>query len=148
MPFGISSAPEVFQKRMHQLIEGLEGVEVVADDFMVYGCGQTQEEAIEDHDKKLHAFLQRCEDQNIVLGTEKFQLREKEVPFIGHVATPDGLKASPQRIKAIIDMPAPTDVTGVRRFLGMIQYLSKFLPGLADMTKDLRELTQKNVNFV
>ena len=148
MPFGISSAPEVFQKRMHQLIEGLEGIEVVADDFMVYGCGQTQEEAIEDHDRKLQTFLQRCEDRHVVLGAEKFQLRQREVPFIGHVATADGLKASPQRVKAIVDMPAPSDVTGVRRFLGMVQYLSKFLPGLADMTKVLRDLTQKNVDFV
>ena len=50
MPFGISSAPEVFQHRMHEVIEGLEGVEVVADDFVVVGFGSTEEAAGRNHD--------------------------------------------------------------------------------------------------
>ena len=147
MPFGISSAPEVFQRNMHQLIEDLDGIEVIADDFLVYGKGNSNEEAIADHDKNLQAFLQRCEDCNVVLSADKIQLRQTEVPFIGHVATPHGLKPSPSKVKAIKEMPAPTDVTGVRRFLGMVQYLAKFLPKLADLTKPMRELTQKNVIF-
>ena len=57
MPFGISSAPEVFQKKMHELIEGLQGIEVVADDFVVVGYGNTVDEANVDHDKRLHSFL-------------------------------------------------------------------------------------------
>ena len=62
MPFGISFAPEVFQRRMHEVIEGLEGVEVVADDFVTVGFGDTEEEAIANHDQNLEAFLQRCEE--------------------------------------------------------------------------------------
>ena len=54
MPFGICSAPEVFQKKMHELIEGLHGIEVVADDFVVVGYGNTVDEANVDHDKRLH----------------------------------------------------------------------------------------------
>ena len=57
MPFGISSAPEVFQRKMHELIEGLAGVEVVADDFIAVGYGNTFEEATRDHDKTLLEFL-------------------------------------------------------------------------------------------
>ena len=60
MPFGISSAPEVFQMRMHELIEGLQGIEVVADDFLVIGCGGSEKEAILNHDNNLTTFLQRC----------------------------------------------------------------------------------------
>lgn len=60
MPFGISSAPEVFQRRMHELIEGLTGTEVVADDFVVAGFGDTYEEAVCDHNKSLVAFLQQA----------------------------------------------------------------------------------------
>ena len=59
MPFGISSAPEVFQKKMHKLIEGLRGIEVVADDSVVVGYGNTVDEANVDYDKRLHPFLQR-----------------------------------------------------------------------------------------
>ena len=80
MPFGISSAPEVFQRRMHELIEGLHGVEVIEDDFVVVGFGHTHLEAIHDHDKNVMTFLQRCEAQGVVLNTDKFALRQKEVP--------------------------------------------------------------------
>ena len=95
MPFGISSAPEVFQRRMHEPIEGLQGVEVIADDFVVVGFGHTHLEAIQYHDKNLMTFLQRCEAQGVVLNTDKFTLRQKEVPFIGHIATDEGLRVDP-----------------------------------------------------
>lgn len=91
MPFGISSAPEVFQWKMHEVIEGLSGAEVVADDFVVVGFGNTSEEATQDHDKNLECFLQWCAEKNLKLNDKKLQLRLLEVPFIGHVATADGL---------------------------------------------------------
>ena len=87
MPFGISSAPEVFQRRMHELIEGLSSTEVVADDFIVAGFGDTLEEAIRDHNETLVAFLQRCSERGIKLAVEKLQLCLEEVPLIGHYAT-------------------------------------------------------------
>ena len=80
MPFGISSAVEVFKRRMHELIEGLHGVEVIEDDFVGVGFGHTHLEAIHDHDKNVMTFLQRCEAQGVVLNTDKFALRQKEVP--------------------------------------------------------------------
>ena len=148
MPFGICSAPEVFQRRMHQLIEGLRGVEVVADDFVVVGFGDTEEKASVDHDQNVDAFLQRCEERGLKLNLEKVQLRKKEVPFIGHVATGQGLRADPAKVQAIREMPPPTDVAAVRRLLGLTQYLSKFLPHLSDLTKPLQELTQKDTEWV
>ena len=57
MPFGISSAPDVFKRRMHELIEGLSGIEVVADNFVIAGFGDTLEEAFGDHNKNVVAFL-------------------------------------------------------------------------------------------
>lgn len=57
MPFGICLAPEVFQHKMHELIEGLSGVEVIADDIMVVGFGDTEEESRRDHDQYLEAFM-------------------------------------------------------------------------------------------
>ena len=70
MPFGISSAPEVFQRKIHELIEGLKGVEVVADDFVVIGFGETMEEAAIDHDKNLRGLLFRCEQHNVKLNPD------------------------------------------------------------------------------
>ena len=148
MPFGICSAPEVFQRRMHELIEGLNGVEVIADDFVTVGFGDTLETAILDHDQNLKAFLQRCEERKVRLNAEKLQLRKQEVPFIGHVATGEGLCADPGKVRAITEMPPPPDVAAVRRLLGLVQYLSKFLPHLSDITKPLRESTQKDTAWV
>ena len=141
LPFGISIASEIFQRKMHELIEGLQGVEVIADDFLVYGKNEKA------HDMHLHAFLRRCEERNVVLSDEKLKLKSSEVPFIGHMATPEGLMAAPEKISAVMNMPQPTDVASVRRFLGMVQYLAKFLPQLSDMTQPLRVLTQKDIDF-
>ena len=147
LPFGICSAPEVFQRRMHEVVEGLVGVEVVADDFLVVGYGDTIEQATKNHDENLVAFLRRCDKENLVLNADKLHLRQTSVTFIGHVATDEGLKADQAKVKAIADMPTPTDVAGVHRFLGMVQYLSKFLPHLSDMTKPLRDLLQKETEW-
>ena len=75
MPFGISSAPEVFQRRIHELIEGLRGVEVVADDFVVVGFGDTVQAATRDHDSNLEAFLHRCAEKGVKLNSDKIKLR-------------------------------------------------------------------------
>ena len=148
MPFGISSAPEVFQRKMHELIEGLTDIEVVADDFIAVGYGETFEEATRDHDRNLLDFLKRCEAKNVRLNPEKLKLRQSQVLFIGHMATDQGLEVDPAKVRAIIEMPAPTDKPGVQRLLGLAQYLAKFLPHLSDVTKPLRDLTQSNVLWV
>ena len=148
MPFGISSAPEVFQRKMHEFIEGLDGIEVVADDFIAVGCGDTFEEATRDHDKHLLAFLKRCEERNIRLNDEKLKLRQSEVLFIGHMATDKGLRVDPAKVRAVVEMPTPTDKAAVQRLLGVAQYLAKFLPHLSDITKPLRELTKSDVLWV
>ena len=79
----------------------------------------------------------------MVLNAEKFKLRQPEVPFIDHVATAEGLSVDPNKVRAILEMPSPTDVAGVQRLLGMTQYLAKFLPHLSDITKPMGDLTRK-----
>ena len=66
MPFGISSAPEEFQRRMHTALQGLHGVEVIADDILVFGCGNTDEECQRDHDVNLKNLLQRARDKELI----------------------------------------------------------------------------------
>ncbi len=92
MPFGISSAPEVFQRRVHELIEGLQGLEVIIDDFVAVGFGDTQ---VRDHDRNLEAFLQRCGERDIRLNAEQFRLRYH---LLGIIATGDGLCVDPDKV--------------------------------------------------
>ena len=68
MPFGINSAPEIWQRTKNQLVEGLTGTEVIHDDFLIVGCGTTDKEAEIDHDKNLRAFLDRARERNLRLN--------------------------------------------------------------------------------
>ena len=126
LPMGISPAPEVFQRRLTQALEDLPGLYIIADDVLITGQGETQDMAQRDHDEKLRLFLNRCKQKNIKLNSDKFKLRQKEATYIGHLLTADGLKIDPEKVRAIGHMPKPTDVKGVQRLLGMVNYLAKF----------------------
>ena len=87
MPFGICSVPEVFQRKMSDLIEGLRGIErefeVIADHFLVVGFGDNLniEQATKNHDEHLLAFIQRCEELNIILIHGNILLAADRGPF-------------------------------------------------------------------
>ena len=93
MPFDISCAPEVWQHRMSQIVEGLAGVEVITDDFLIilFGFGNATEEAVANHDVNLQNFLIRAWECGLKLNPDKVKLRHSSVPFIGHVLTDKGL---------------------------------------------------------
>ena len=147
MPFGINSAPEVWQQRMHDLVEGLTGVEVIADDFLVCGFGDTNEAAIANHNQNLKAFLRRARERNLTLNSEKLKLRRSQVPFIGHLLTAEGLKPDPSKVQAIVAYPVPTNLAELRTFLGMVQYLAKFCQHLSTASQPLRQLEKKEVEW-
>ena len=68
MPFGISPAPEIFQKCLEEKLQGLEGVSNIHDDILVYGEGETSIEATKNHDERMEALLRWCVYKNIVLN--------------------------------------------------------------------------------
>ena len=111
------------------------------------GEGDTYESAVEDHDKNLIALLERCREKNIKLNPKKLQLRKQEVPYIGHLLTPDDLKPDPDKVKVIEEMPTPTEKQSLKRLLGMITYLAKFVPSLSDVTEPLRRLLDRDVEW-
>ena len=139
LPFGLKVSSELFQKRLHHAIADLNGVVCVADDIIIVGCGTTQELADRDHAKNLEILLERCRKCNIRVNEETMALKLTEVEFLGHKITRDGIEASQKKVQAIVEMPASTDVTGVCRLCGMVQYLVRYTPNLAD---DLEYITQ------
>ncbi|CAB4034914.1 Hypothetical predicted protein, partial [Paramuricea clavata] len=100
MSFGISTAPEEFQRRLHEVFEGLSGVEVIADDILVYGLGDTEEQAVENHDHCLEAVLERARQRGLKLNKQKLKLRRTEVSYMGHLLTSKGLRPDPRKIQA------------------------------------------------
>ena len=85
MPFGISPAPEYFQQYLDQNLEGLSGVYKIADDILITGQGETQEDAMVDHDNNLKALLERCRQRHIKLNPNKLELYSSEISFFGHM---------------------------------------------------------------
>ena len=108
------------------------------------GKGKTYSEATKNHDENMIALLKRCQERCIKLNADKLQFKCDEVSFIGHLLTPDGVKADPAKIKAILEMEKPNDVSGVQRLIGMVKYLGKFLSSLSDICEPLRRLTHKD----
>lgn len=119
------------------MLRDLEGVICLIDDILIYG--NTQEE----HDERLLAVLTRLEEAGLTLNREKCEFSRREVKFLGHILSQDGVRSDPDKVAAIVNMEEPVTVKELRRFLGMVNQLSKFMPHLAEMTKPLRDLLSK-----
>ena len=122
MPFSISSAPEVWQRTMHEFIEGLQGVEVIADDFIIAGFGDTKEEAYKSLEQNERFFFTTCREWNLKLNRDKVKRAQTNVRFMGRKLTAEGLKPDPAKVEAITAMPETDSVTALKCFLGMVNY--------------------------
>ena len=119
---------------MHQALEGLNGIAIVADDILVFGEGDTDAEAEQDHDRNLRKLLERCRMQSLKINKDKMKYKLEEVKFIGHIITKNGIKPDDDKILAIKELKAPNNLKELKTFLGMINYLAKFLPSLSEET--------------
>ena len=80
----------------------------------------------------------------IKLNKEKCQFRQQEIDFLGFVINKDGVKADPRKTEAILEMPDPTNVAELRRFLGMVNYLGRHLQNLSSVLQPVTELLEKD----
>ena len=119
----------------------------VEDDILIIGKGSTEAIVREDHDKNSTALLDRCQEKGIKLNGGKCQIATQKVKYMGHVLSSDGLLSDSAKIEAIQKMPRPTNVAGIRRFIGMTGYLSRFLGHLSDLCEPLRQLTKQSIRW-
>ena len=138
---GLSSASEYFQKRMSQILEGIDGVLCQTDDVLVFG--RTEDE----HDSRLETVLAKLEAANLTLNPDKCVFKQKQVKFVGHLVGQDGVAADPDKVKAIRNLSPPKDIHGVRSFMGMVNQLGKFSPSLANDSKPIRDLLSNKNQF-
>ena len=141
LPFGISPAPELYQREMDRLFAGVP-VEIIVDDFLVHGKDQSEV------DEKMRRVLERSREVGLKFNPKKVKLRVPEVSYVGHLFSAEGLKPDPEKIRAINDMPPPVDKEGVLRILGTVNYLDKFIEHKADIQEPISQLTQKDAAFV
>ena len=141
LPFGVHSAPAIFQRAMEGLLRDIPSTVVYLDDILV--TGKTEVEHLEN----LEAVLTRLEDEGLTLKKPKCQFFLEEVEYLGHKISAAGLQPSDRKIQAIIDAPQPQDVTQVRAFLGMVNYYGKFLDHLSTRLTPLYRLLKKNIRW-
>ena len=140
-------APEHFQQKLNQNLQGLPGLFRIADDLLITGQGDTKEDADIDHDANQVRLLQRCRERNIRLNKAKFDFICQQVTFIGHLLISEGVKPDPREIDAIVNMETPIDVQGVQHLIGMVKYLLKFLTNLSELCQPLCKLTHKDAQW-
>ena len=140
MPYGITTGSEVFQRCMEQLFEGLPCA-IVIDDILVWGRSR------EEHDLRLRQVMDRIRAVNLRLNPEKCRFRVTEVAYVGHLLSDQGVRPVPANTAAFRLIPPPEDKNGLLRFLGMTNYLAKFVPDYSEATAPLRELLRQDVDW-
>nr|XP_002730526.1 PREDICTED: uncharacterized protein K02A2.6-like [Saccoglossus kowalevskii] len=141
LSFGINSAAEIFQKAVSDMIQGIRGAKNLSDDIIIYG--KTQQE----HDEMLRAVFQRLRKYNITANQQKCEFSKSLIQFYGHTFSSAGIMADDKKVTAIINVRAPEDATAVRSFLGMAQYIARFVPDFATIATPLRILTHKDTKW-
>ena len=135
LPFGLSSAPEIFQRSMEKILFGLEGVICMMDDVLVFGRDAKE------HWIRLRLVLEKIEKSGMTLKKEKCEFGVTEVKFLGHIVCLAGVKLDPDKAKTIMEIMPPSCKREAKRFLGMVNYLNKFSSRLAELCSPIYETT-------
>lgn len=118
MPFGLKNAPATFQRLMDKVLSGLQGIElfVYLDDIVIYASSLTE------HNRKFNKLAERLRDANLRLQPDKCEFLRKEVAYLGHIISEQGVKPDPQKIEAVKNFPRPRNPKNVKQFLGLAGY--------------------------
>ena len=143
MPFGITVAGDVFQRKLDTIFGTLSQVACIADDIIIMGYKEDHS----DHNTAFTRLLQTAQENNVKLNFEKLQYKQKQVDFFGETYTTDGRKPGADKIKAITNMPQPANKKELQSFIGMVNYLGKFTPRLSELAGCLFDLICINVPF-
>ena len=141
LPFGVASAPAIFQRIMDNILQGLSGVCTYLDDILI--TGQTTDE----HIKNLNSVLTRLREAGMRLKREKCQFSLQKIEYLGHVISSKGLEPAASKVTAIVDAPSPRNVPQLKSLLGLVNYYGKFLPNLSTTLAPLYELLRQGVKW-
>jgi len=123
MSFGLKNAPAIFQRLMNAVLVGMQGIRwlVYLDDIVIYGS------SLQEHNKRLTVVLQRLREHNLKLQVEKCEFLRKEVTYLGHIISEDGISPDPAKLSAVKDFPTPKKVKDVKFFIGLGEYYWKLI---------------------
>ncbi|XP_043203586.1 uncharacterized protein K02A2.6-like [Amphibalanus amphitrite] len=137
LPMGISLAPECFQRKMQEMLDGLPGVIVYMDDTLVFGDASN-------HDARLEAVIRRIHESGLKLNKTKCEFRRDEVKFLGMKISKNGIGVDDEKLEAIQQLQQPKNVTELRSLLGVVNYLCRFVPHIQERLRPLNDLLKKD----
>lgn len=140
--FGVSSAPELYQKIVRDVLDGCEGVANIADDIIVHG------KDVKEHDRRLKKVLLALQESGMTLNSKKCEFSLNKLVFFGHELTSNGINPSQEKVEAVMKAQVPKNAREARSFMGLVQFSAKFLPNLSTVARPIQELTRKGVDFV
>jgi hypothetical protein len=140
LPYGIKCAPEVFNERFRQIFD-FDNVAVYIDDILIWGKTQAE------HDATLLKVLQTAKEHNTKFNLTKCEFGKNKISFMGHILSKEGVSIDPKRITAITNFTEPKEKKDVQRLLGIVNYMSKYIPNYSEETQPLRDLLKKDVVF-
>ena len=143
VPFGLCNAPASFMMLMNDILhEYLDKFVVVfLDDILVYS------KSLQEHEKHLSMVLERLREHKLYAKASKCDFFQKQLEYLGHDVSVEGIKVSSCKVKAIQEWPIPKTVKQVRSFVGLANFYRKFIKGFSAIAKPLTELTKKDVPF-
>ena len=141
LPFGVSSAPSIFQRTMENLLQGVEGVSVYIDDILITGS------TLQHHLQTLDTVLGKLEDAGLRLNKKKCYFLRSHIEYLGHVIDQNGIHPTAEKVRAVQDARKPQNVSELRSFFGILNYYHRFLPNLSAKLAPLYHLLQKDVKW-
>ncbi len=144
MPFGLKNAPATFQRIMNECLREYISKEcfVYLDDIVIYSSTFSK------HLSRITDVLTKLRLYGLKIQPDKSEFLQREICYLGHVITTEGIKPNPEKIKSMLQMPPLKNLKDVQTFLGLTGYYRKFIPDFSALTKNLTVLTHKNQPFV
>jgi len=141
LPFGLTNCPSVFQNVMNDIFRDLHTfVLVYMDDILIFS------KTSDDHIKHLRQVFQNLQDQKMYIKLKKCDFFKKELHFLGHVVSQDGVKPDPRKVQVVRDMPVPLNQSSLREFLGLTNYFKKYIPCYAQIALPLSDQLIGNIS--
>lgn len=143
LPFGLTNAPAVFMRLMHDVLRPLLGkcVAVFLDDILIYS------ETEEQHEEDLRQVLRLLRENRLFAKKSKCEIGAQEVEYLGYMVSSKGIRPMNDKLEAIHNWPLPKTVTEIQSFLGLANYYRRFIRDFAKIAKPLTELTHKDRTF-
>lgn len=135
--YGVASAPGIFQREIEKLFQGMPFVACYQDDILIGGTD------LDHHVENLKKVLTKLRDSGLTLNRNKCNFLKNEIFYLGYKVNKDGIFSDDNKTEAIRSAPRPTNVNELQSFLGLVSYLSKFIPNASSLLYPLNQLLHK-----